>query len=143
MSNYTHKINRTSVIVVNMKFESKIQDGVVFLSMGSVKTDEEFAEFKVWIESTKNTVHALYDKESKVVPIVVDVTNLKTYKPEAFELLAGLLKHDEPYTSKVAIFGGDIFIKAAKDALSAYSGVSTPIESFNTKEEALKWLLSK
>lgn len=119
-----------------------IENGVVMLSIGSVSTEEEFEEFKVWVESAKNIVHALYDKENKVIPIFVDVTDLKTYKPEAFELLARLLKHDEPYTSRVAIFGGSVFIKAAKDALKAYAGVSTPVEAFDTKAEALLWLQS-
>lgn len=123
-----------------MKFSSRIENGVVILAMGSISTDEEFAEFKVWAQGVKSTVHALYDKEGGVIPILVDVTELKTYKPEAFELLASLLKYDEPYTSKVAIFGGNVFIKAAKDALKAYAGVSTPVEAFDIKESALQWL---
>ncbi|MFM2357808.1 MAG: hypothetical protein RJA61_545 [Candidatus Parcubacteria bacterium] len=129
-------------IVVNMKFTTRIQDDTVYLSIGSIITEEDVNEFTIWVETTKGTIHSLYEKLRQPIPVLVDVSNLKEYKPEAFGLLAALLRHDEPYTSKIALIGANPFIFAAKDALTAYSGVATPLESFKTSEEALVWLRS-
>jgi len=138
--NYTQGLQPTTAIVVYMKFKADIKDEIVLLKIGSVSTPEELNEFMIFIKETWNTVHDLYDKLQKKVPILVDVTELKEYKPEAFTLLAGLLKHDELYTSKIAVFGLSMLVAAGNDALKAYADVKTPMEVFKTEEEALLFL---
>jgi len=129
-----------SGIVVSMKFKAEIENSIVVLSVSSIVSDVDLEEFKVWVESVKSVVHELYDKIGGPIPILVDVSELKEYRPEAFELLAKLLKHDEPLTSKIALLGTTSFLNSSKDALSAYANVKTPMESFTSIEEALAWL---
>lgn len=119
------------------RIEEFIQDGknFIYFDLSGSKTNDDYEKV---IEEAK-TIILKYHEQS-----VYTITNIRnvTFDTETKEIVAKWMKHNKPYVKCGAVIGMDGIKKIMVNAILKISN-RTNMEFFNTKEQAVEWLLKQ
>ncbi|MEK7567914.1 MAG: hypothetical protein AAB513_03280 [Patescibacteria group bacterium] len=126
----------------NKKFNVEVgSDGIINLSLGGNLEGINLIALEKWIEEVHKAIEDRYQNTYVPVKVLIDVTAVTGYAPEAVTLLTNLLVADKNYVYRSATFGATEYILMAQDMLASLSGRNN-FRSFKTKEEAKAWVSS-
>jgi len=122
------------------KFEIKVgDDGIIYLSLAGKLAGLNLVALDKWHKEVHVVIKDRYENTYVPVKVVIDVSGVLDYAPEAVTLLTNLLVEDKLLVYRSATFGGSQYILMAQDMLASLSGRSN-FKAFKTKEEAVEWV---
>lgn len=128
--------------VENLKLTCHIgTDKIIYLTAAGKINNNNLAVFTEWTEQIK-TLMAEVSKTENVVRVCTDVSGVEHFESKPIAPLRELLEYDKQYHMKSAIIGANFFMRNLMDAVIQLTG-RTNIRQFETKEEALVWLLEE
>ncbi len=126
----------------NKKFNVEVgSDGIINLSLGGKLEGINLIALEKWVDEVHKAIEDRYQNTYVPVKVIIDVSAVTGYAPEAVTLLTNLLVADKNYVYRSATFGGSGYILMAQDMLSSLSGRSN-FKSFKTEAEAKDWVSS-
>ncbi|MDO8492573.1 MAG: hypothetical protein Q7S34_02970 [bacterium] len=122
------------------KFNIEVaSDGVIYLSLAGKLDGLNLVALDKWTKEVHIVIKDRYENTYVPVKVVINISAVTDYAPEAVTLLTNLLIQDKLFVHRSATYGGSQYILMAQDMLSSLSGRSN-FKSFKTKEEAVEWV---
>lgn len=122
------------------KFNIEVgQDGIIYLSLGGKLAGLNLVALDEWTKEVHKVIKDRYENTYVPVKVVINVTEVSDYAPEAVTILTNLLIEDKHLVHRSATYGGSQYILMAQEMLASLSGRSN-FKAFSKKEEAMKWV---
>lgn len=116
-------------------------DKVIYLTAAGKINNNNLAIFTAWTEQIKELIAGV-STTNDVIRVCTDVSGVEHFESKPIVPLRDLFEYDKQYHMKSAIIGASFFMKNLMDAIIQFTG-RTNIRQFETKDEALVWLLEK
>jgi hypothetical protein len=115
-------------------------DDIIYLTMGGNVSGDTIDYFLEWAEKVKEAMREAYKRNPGHVLTLIDTRAIHEIDMDSVGELSKLLKYNKQYATRTAVYGANYFVHIIVEMALHISGRKN-LEIFETKEEALKWLL--
>ncbi len=113
---------------------------VIRALLGGRFSAEEIPLLEAWADGLHKSIETEAAGKSRSVCVLMDISGMDTYDdPKVIDILADLMKKDNPYIRKTATWGGNDILEMVEQVVRSMAGRDN-IMNFKTEKEALKWL---
>lgn len=123
------------------KFNIEVgDDGIIHLSLAGKLEGLNLVALEHWSREVHNVVKDRYENTYAPVNVVINISGVKSYDPEAVTILTQLLVEDKNFVHRSATFGGTGYILMAQDMLTSLSG-RTNFKAFDEEKDAIAYVI--
>jgi hypothetical protein len=116
------------------------EDGVIYLRMKGNLTSDHLPELKAWDAKVREAMRTAAQSDSARVLCLTDLTNGLEADEVSLQILKDLIQHNKEYATRTAVIGANFFMRNIL-ILALRATHRSNMESFNTREDAMEWLL--
>jgi hypothetical protein len=116
-------------------------DSIIYVTLVGKITNENLNAFGSWIRGLQSQIDTMAARKKFPILVYSDVSRVEHFEYNPIKPLRELLAHDKQYEMKSAVVGASFFVAKLIDAMVEFTG-RTNMRQFETKKDALAWLLS-
>lgn len=125
----------------NLTLSSSIgPDNIIYITLAGKITNDNLDVFTEWTKGLQSQIDIIAMRKKSPVLVYSDVSQVEHFERKPIAPLRELFSHDKQYEMKSAIVGASFLVSKLIDAVVDFTG-RTNIRQFETKKEALAWLL--